>query len=267
MKLCTEECIKRNVQRTDPFRTCLGVMKKTSKVCSLVECSAGQQLLSPLPFKPKKKNQPSRISAELDSTCFVQMPTSSPTTASPTPRPTKPTSAPIPACSVSGKYALDFASLEGADPKLDEYKLLRPEKKLCELIRPKSLIDASGIEIVENFGCTLEACIRWCSYASYCSFAMYSPVERKCYRSNNLELTDQADSYKAFYDSQWVVYKKNTITDIPYFAGKCNEYVPSMCNRDKECKWNKGKRGYNDPIQGGSAGGYCGRIKCLAASG
>lgn len=252
----------RNVEAPDATKVCVGAVRRTAKQCALALCPANTTILSASQFKGNVKLPPS--TAELASTCFEPLPTNSPTTGHPTPRPTKPTGAPVPPCEVEGLYGPEFRTLEGFDVQMDLYTQVQPDKNLCEYVRPRNMLP-SGIEQISSFQCSLAACIRWCTYASLCTFAMYSPVEQLCYRANNLELTDSPDNFKPYYENQWVVYRKNTINGIRYFSGKCNEYLPKDCNRDPECGWNKGKQGYNDVLQGGGAGGWCGRTKCLAA--
>jgi hypothetical protein len=82
-----------------------------------------------------------------------------------------------------------------------------------------------------------------------------------------MELTDDSSNYKPFHEDNMVVLKRIAVGPLRYYSGKCNELTPKTCKADKECKWKKGKQGYNDQVQGGSAGGWCGRTKCLAQQG
>ena len=166
---------------------------------------------------------------------------------------------------MTGPYAGDINSLQGTPVNWDDFTLVSPERSLCQLVEPTGM-DSSNIQVIEDFNCDLAACVRWC-YPDLCTFVMYSPVDHICYRANNLQLTDDSTKFQAYWDAGWIVYRKNTIVDIPYFAGDCSELLPSTCHQDKECAWDKGLKGYNNPTQGGDADGWCGRIKCFAADG
>lgn len=261
LRLCTDQCLQNNLDAPSAFNRCVGVVRRKVNQCVMAECPRTTTLVTASPTKSPRPPPP--VTAQLMQNCYVQRPTNSPTTAAPTKRPTRPTGAPIPACSVEGPHRAMFQSLEGGDPRLSEYTPVVTNRRLCEYIRPRNFLP-SGISIVTNFGCTLAACVRWCTYDSLCTFSMYSAKLQTCYKANNLEMLDDEREFQQYYVDEWQVLRKNTVTDIMYFAGKCNWLVPTACNVDKECGWNKGRRGYNDPIQGGGAGGWCGRIRCYA---
>ena len=52
-------------------------------------------------------------------------------------------------------------------------------------------------------------------------------------------------------------------TKPAYYGGKCALLSEAGCKAEAECGLNQGKMGYNDEKLAGSAGYYCGRVKCL----
>jgi len=211
------------------------------------------------PPKPKRRgrNTFAPISVLMDESCFIPIPTSSPTTGSPTRAPT------IARCDVTGTYRNEFASLNGAAAGLDRFTEILPTRNLCEYVRPTSF-NVNNIKTVQNFTCSYESCLRWCHYDAGCMFALWSPVDQVCHKANNLEMTDHETNFKPYWIAKYRAWRKSTIP-IRYFSGKCNDLPPASCRDDVECSWNRGKVGYNDPLQGGGANGFCGRIKCMEA--
>ena len=237
--------------------------KRLTTTCVLVECNRGETLRPPIPAKAIGK-KPAPVSVILARSCFNPLPSLSPTTAQPTVRPSKPSSAPIPACSVSGFYGLEFQSLEGQDPQLSSYTQVIPNRNLCEYV--KLTMKPADAEVVTGFTCSLEACIRWCTGADPCRYVMYSPVAQTCYRAVDLQLTDDEVAFKAYYDQQTVVYRKNKVAGIYYYGGRCSQYLQPKCNKDPQCGWNKGRKPNNLNLQNPNPGSWCGRIKCFAAT-
>jgi hypothetical protein len=266
-QICGAECIKQTVNPLNPSRHCVGFGKRDYTSCQLVECPIGQNL-GPVSNTKRKRGAPPFTVVMADS-CFQSLETkrpTPPTTATPTNKPTRPiipTAAPIPACTVTGLYAPEFKILEKQPAGLEQYQVVTPQKNLCELIRVKPFTPSATIT---NFQCTPQACIRWCTGDTQCRFAVYSSLLKTCMKAGTLEITDDESSYLPYWDGQYTVYmnKDRPPGDILYFSGKCVEYAKDPCNAHPECEWNKGRIGYNDPTQGGGAGGWCGRVRCLA---
>ncbi|KAH9249565.1 hypothetical protein BASA81_012738 [Batrachochytrium salamandrivorans] len=199
----------------------------------------------------KKVKRDTNTKVVLAQDCFE------PYTRPPTP---KPTAAPIPRCDLptSSPFYEEFQSLEYG-PRVVLFAKVQPSSKLCEYVR---LSPRGTFNTIENFTCTVEACIRWCEYTPNCRYAQYNPVAKTCMRADSMQLTDDSLLFKPYFTDKIETYMHTIIGEVQYFNGRCNEFVKSYCNQDKECGWNRGKKGVNDQTQGGSASGYCGRIKC-----
>lgn len=172
----------------------------------------------------------------------------------------RPTAAPIPRCDlpVSSPFYDEFQSLEYG-PRVAVFSKIVPNTKLCEFVR---LAPFSNIDTISDFQCTVEACIRWCEYTPNCRYAQYNPTAKTCSRAAGMQLMDDSTLFVQYAADKVETYINTVAGQVPYYGGRCNEFVRNYCNQDKECGWNRGKKGINDQTQGGSAGGYCGRIKC-----
>lgn len=178
--------------------------------------------------------------------------------------PTSPPSLDYPRCD------LDSEIMNTQPSRLDWFRLVEPDGALCEITEVRGPRGAAVIKREED-SCGVEACVRWCAYDSACKYAGYSTALRTCYKATGTQLTDDPDRVAAYVAEKWVVYAKllsrNGDPGVPYYGGRCNSLVGAACERDPECAWNAGKRGYNDERLGDSSGGYCGRVRCARAKG
>ncbi len=148
------------------------------------------------------------------------------------------------------------------------FKEVVRNRKTCEIVQ---LAFPETSERIDNFTCSIEDCQKWCYYNSNCVASFYGngatnaydtiiPSKNiSCIRTSRAELID---SNKITFDNyNYRVFYRGV---IPYRGSQyCVDYAPKkVCNLFGRCGWNRGKRGYNDQIQGDSSSGWCGRIKC-----
>jgi len=155
-------------------------------------------------------------------------------------------------------YSDEFDSLVGYDYGYDFFKQIKPNKKKCEYITE---IPFFNIQTIKNFTCSKDDCFRWCSYLSACDYSQYSEITKECSRSTGMQLTDNTKMYKQYFKDKIVTYARNNVK-IPYYSQLCNGIRGrKRCNSIKNCKWNRGKIGYNNELYGNNMG-YCGRTGC-----
>jgi len=249
-------------------KNCVGFSQTDPDYCELVFCPEKVGINKPTIVKAEK-GAPTKYAVVMEPDCFLSAPSQTPSTP-PAESPT--TSAPVASCTVTGEYASDFASLNGFAPHMEAFVQIMPDYDLCEYVE----LQGATYETVDGFTCDLDSCVRWCYYNTNCNFAMYNPVEEQCIRANTMTLTDNSEYFQPYYTDKIVVYSRLQPLDgssfpepygIPYFSSLCADLPTNQCPKNPECGWDKGKRGYNAPTLGGSTGGWCGRIKCFAATG
>jgi hypothetical protein len=229
-KVCGQKCIEISAGTSGQF--CSGFSRVGGNQCKLVGCNPGVLMGPVVPVKPKK-NRPPPFAATLNMGCFVPIPTMSPTFPVPTKKPTPITYAPIPYCPASAtNNALKL--LEGRPTGATTFVKVEPNPNLCEYVRIAFTPGATFQ--VTNFACTVEACLRWCFADDGCLYSMWSPVDKICYKSNQLELTDDKSNYQPYFTGKYETYVKKSSNGglIPYYSGKCNERIPINCNPDPE---------------------------------
>jgi hypothetical protein len=254
---CGQKCIEQT------SGNCVAVFRNNFDFCELIFCNPGVKIGSIIAVE-RVPHQAERVTAILQPACFDAIKPS----LAPTLRPT--TESPVPSCEVAGTFADDFSTLNSFSANINAFVQIVPDQSLCEYVE----LNGAIYDLVSNFDCTLASCLRWCYWDSACNYAMYSSVTQQCYRANLMTLTDSSENFQSFYTDQFVVYSRLLHVDgtpfpspygIPYYNSLCSQYPRHMCKTNPECGWDKGKQGYNDPLQGGNEGGWCGRIQCLAA--
>lgn len=250
--LCGLACTKKNVQGTIDGLTCVGYRQLKHNECQLAMCPATDGLAVPPSFSsPKaKKVKFAQVAVQLGPECFKPLPTSAPTKAY------QGTEAPVASCS---------DGYDGRNTHFHEFQEIKPDKSLCEMVKPKLGSSFKPI-VIQNYACSVEACVRRCFYDNNCRYVVYSQKMKTCAVGTKMEVTDDKDNYLAYWSGEYRAFRRNDEIGeptTPYYGGWCIQFTPDNCNNYPECRWNKGKRGYNVFIQGGTAGGYCGRLKCI----
>ena len=136
------------------------------------------------------------------------------------------------------------------------FKKVPTDSNICEITEP---MPGSHTKIDSKFTCGLRECLQWCAVNSACIVAMYKPGT--CMIVANAHTTD-TNPRRYLEMQQWQVYQKYSMFKLPYYSQLCAEFTRNICRG--QCKWGKGKPGYNRPIYGGFEGKWCGRIKCVS---
>jgi hypothetical protein len=156
-------------------------------------------------------------------------------------------------------FSNEINSLVNSPFNYEKFTEVVPNKNKCEYIKHSSFAD---YQTVYNFTCPKEICFRWCSYATNCMFSMYSEKEQVCIRSVGMELSDNYEDSEKYFSSNFITYRRNNVR-LRYYSGMCNNYFSKkQCNMSKQCRWNRGKPGYNRESYG-LGNNWCGRVKCL----
>ena len=270
---CTSACVLRYFQGQYERGnyTCVGFTVINETACTIAACpaSAGIGALTPAP--PKHRKHGAKINPKLrglptayvaSSACFE--------------------TEKIPVCSNPSLSALNSYSF---DPFA--FQAVVPDIALCELVQLAGPF-GTQYQTVNQYTCSLAACLRWCQWDSQCQYVMYSATQQQCTIATQMQITDAPNLYQAYWEGDFQVFMRAQWNGgqfaIPYYSGKCNEEVRATCNADKECHWDKGQAGYgrapvpradrarrltrrgryNRQTMGGFENGYCGRVRCIA---
>lgn len=141
-----------------------------------------------------------------------------------------------------------------AKAKIDWFEEVKTESRICEIVRPMA---GTMTREEVNYTCGMESCIKWCEVNTACTVVMYKEGYCKLMAVGETTDTDekQYNEYK-----EYRVFKKYGRFELPYYSSKCSDNPRKNCFG--ECRWSKGKPGYNRPIYGGFEGKWCGRVKC-----
>ena len=153
-------------------------------------------------------------------------------------------------------FSKELELLQTIDYGFDLFNNYVPIEKHCEYAEP------INYQSMDDFNCSRDECLRWCSYDTTCKYSLFSNKTNLCSRSIDLITSDNYKMSKEFFNNEIQIYRRNTA--FPRFYSQlCNSYISrKRCNRSKQCRWNRGKEGYNkETFLTGK--GYCGRIKCF----
>ncbi len=145
--------------------------------------------------------------------------------------------------------------------KFENFEEMIPNVNLCEGIQ------FSGLARYCTYppdDCGYETCVRRCEQASACRYAVFK--DGRCTIAVSAELVDDETKFpptkpwegRAFAKT----FKAGGDLRPRYYGGRCVHLTHGECNKDPDCEVNKGKMGYNDEKDGGSANFYCGRVSC-----
>jgi hypothetical protein len=256
---CSGACIRHTLDKTHEPKQCVGITLVNKQLCAMALCNrttttttnTGQVAqtgpASHSSGKAKGKKKFKSITAVFPSSCFVKLP--------------KPSQAPIAVCTDPRMTVYNSKELD-----MSLFDEVLPNKYLCELVEIKGPGGLALFTTLTSFKCEYQSCLRYCQYDSGCKYAFFSDVTKTCVKSNKLQLTDDPTRFQQYFDEKWRAFRRiDGDGKIPYYSGACNQNPADKCNKQVECRWDKGKEGYNDEDFGGAAGGYCGRIKCSAA--
>lgn len=139
------------------------------------------------------------------------------------------------------------------DQKVDNSSFIEvfPNRRRCEIVR------AGYSNVIRNFTCSIDYCMKWCIADSNCLGILYG--NNTCIRSYYFEIFDtefkEEFPYRSFYKGGEIM--------MPVKGNLCYWRSPKkICEWNKKCMWNRGRIPMNDELQGSSWNGYCARKKC-----